>query len=62
MEKINILVCPSDKFGVFYHRSKNPHDSLVELYGDEFEVEFNHEPNWDDLNAFEKYDIIHNKR
>ena len=59
MEKINILVCPSDKFGVFYHRSKNPHDSLVELYGDEFEVEFNHEPNWDDLNAFEKYDIIH---
>lgn len=59
MKKINILVCPSDYFGVYLHRSKNPHDSLIELYGDDFTVEFNHEPQWDNLSYFEKYDIIH---
>jgi hypothetical protein len=58
MEKINILVCPSDRFGVYYHRSKNPHESLGELYNDEFNIEFNHEPNWSDLSSFEKYHII----
>ena len=59
MEKINILVCPSDRFGVFYHRSKNPHESLGELYSNDFNIEFNHEPNWSDLSSFEKYHIIH---
>ena len=38
MKKINILVCPSDTFGVFLHRSKNPHITLEELYNDEFRI------------------------
>ena len=54
MEKINVLVCPSDRFGVYYHRSKNPHESLGELYHDEFNIEFNV---YEDLNAYNK-DIL----
>lgn len=58
-KKINVLVVPSDKFGVGYYRSVGPHTYLDKLYGDEFEVEINYQPNYLDLESFKKYDIIH---
>jgi hypothetical protein len=58
-KKINVLVVPSDKFGVGFYRSVNPHTYLDKLYGDEFEIEINYQPNYSDLNSFKKYDIIH---
>ena len=58
-KKINVLVVPSDRFGVGFYRSVNPHTYLDKLYGDEFEVEINYQPNYNDLESFKKYDIIH---
>lgn len=58
-KKINVLVVPSDSYGVGLYRSKRPHEKLQELYGDEFDVEINMNPNWADFPSFEKYDIIH---
>lgn len=57
--KINVLVVPSDRFGVGFYRSVNPHSYLDKLYGNEFEVEINYTPNYEDLESFKKYDIIH---
>ena len=59
MGKINVLVVPSDTFGVGSFRSVNPHTYLDKLYGDEFEVEIDYHPNWGDLKRFDKYHIIH---
>lgn len=59
MSKINVLVVPSDTFGVGKYRSVSPHTQLDKLFGDEFNVEINYHPNWDDLSSFDKYDIIH---
>ena len=58
-KRINILVVPSDRFGVGFYRSVNPHTYLDKLYGKEFEVEINYQPNYLDLESFKKYDIIH---
>lgn len=58
-KKIRVLVVPSDTFGVGLYRSKRPHEKLQELFGDDFEVEINMQPNWADFPSFEKYDIIH---
>ena len=58
-KKINVLVVPSDTFGVGRHRSVNPHTKLQEMYPEEFDVEINLNPNWADLESFKKYDIIH---
>ena len=58
-KKIKVLVVPSDTYGVGLYRSRRPHEKLQELYGDEFEVEINMQPNWMDFPSFEKYDIIH---
>ena len=58
-KKIRVLVCPSDNYGCGLYRSKSPHEKLQELFGDEFDVEINMNPNWADFASFEKYDIIH---
>ena len=58
-KKINVLVVPSDTFGVGLYRSVSPHTQLDKLFGDEFEVEISYQPNWDDHQSFDKYDIIH---
>lgn len=58
-KRINVLVVPSDRFGVGFYRSVNPHTYLDKLYGKEFEVEINYQPNYLDLESFKKYDIIH---
>lgn len=59
VKKINVLVVPSDKFGVGHYRSVSPHTYLDRLYGDEFNVEIKYENDWSDLESFDKYDIIH---
>ena len=58
-KKIKVLVIPSDHAGVGLYRSTSPHTKLQELYPDDFDVEINYEPNWLDLQSFDKYDIIH---
>lgn len=57
--KINVLVCPSDTYGVGLYRSVSPHTQLDKLYGNEFDVEINYNPDWKNLHFFDKYDIIH---
>lgn len=58
-KKINVLVVPSDRFGVGLYRSVSPHTQLDKLYKEDFNVEINYQPNWVDLSSFDKYDIIH---
>ena len=58
-KRINVLVVPSDRYGVGHYRSVSPHSYLDKLYGNEFNVEINYEPNYMDLESFKKYNIIH---
>ena len=58
-KKIKVLVVPSDTFGVGLYRSVSPHTQLDRLYGDEFDVEINYNPNWLDHSFFDQYDIVH---
>ena len=58
-KKINVLVVPSDTFGVGHYRSVSPHTHLDHLYKDDFNVEIKYKINWEDLSEFDKYDIIH---
>lgn len=59
MEKIKVLCLPSDKFGVGYFRSYNPHVKLSELYGDEFDVTIEYDALNKELEYFSSFDIIH---
>lgn len=59
MEKIKVLCLPSDKFGVGYFRSYNPHVKLSELYGDEFDVTIEYDVINKPLEYFSDFDIIH---
>ena len=58
-KKINVLVVPSDTFGVGHYRSVSPHTHLDRLYGDDFNVEIKYNVNWEDHSSFDNYDIIH---
>jgi glycosyltransferase involved in cell wall biosynthesis len=58
-KKINVLVVPSDTFGVGHYRSVSPHTHLDRLYKDDFNVEIKYDVNWGDLSSFDNYDIIH---
>lgn len=59
MEKINVLVLPSDQSGVGKYRSVDPHVKLQNMYPDEFHVDIDYQPNVNDLNYFKKYQIVH---
>lgn len=60
MEKIKILVVPSDNIGgVGFYRSTQPHVYLAEKYPEEFDITINMKPNFKDLQSFDKYDIVH---
>lgn len=59
MQKIKILVLPSDKSGVGKIRSVEPHIFLQTHYGDEFHVDIDYEPKLDDKNYWEQYGIVH---
>ena len=58
-KKINVLVIPSDTFGVGHYRSVSPHTHLDRLYGDDFEIEIKYNVDYTNLPFFDKYDIIH---
>ena len=59
MNKIKVLVLPSDKTGVGKFRSIDPHVSLQNLYPDEFHVDIDYEPKVNDYNFWKNYDIVH---
>ena len=58
-KKIKVLVVPSDTFGVGLYRSVSPHTQLDRLYGNEFDVEINYNPDWTNHAFFDQYDIVH---
>ena len=62
MKKIKVLVVPSDRTGVSYFRSTNPHIALENKYPDEFHVDVDYEPNLNDDDFLKQYDIIHYHR
>ncbi len=60
MDKIKILVVPSDTIGgVGFYRSIQPHIQLQEQFPDRFDVTIDAEPNWGDLETLSKYNILH---
>jgi len=59
MEKINVLVLPSDQSGVGKYRSIDPHVKLQNMYPEEFHIDVDYQPKVDDINYFKKYQIVH---
>ena len=59
MNKIKVLVLPSDKTGVGKFRSVDPHVCLQNNHSDEFHVDIDYEPKVNDLNYWKNYDIVH---
>ena len=59
MEKIKVLVLPSDKSGVGKLRSIDPHISLQTLYNDDFHIDIDYDPKLDDNNFWKQYHIVH---
>lgn len=60
MGKINVLVIPSDNIGgVGFYRSTQPHIQLQEQFKDDFDVTITMNPNFRNLQSFDKYDIVH---
>lgn len=62
MKKIKVLVCPSDRTGVGYYRSTKPHISLETFYPEEFHVDIDYAPKYEDDEWLKQYDIIHYHR
>lgn len=61
-KKIKILVVPSDRTGVSYFRSTNPHIALENNYPYEFHIDVDYEPQLDNDEWLKQYDIIHYHR
>lgn len=59
MEKIKVLVVPSDTIGgVGFYRSIQPHVQLQEQFGSDFDVTISPDFNWANLEEVKKYNII----
>ena len=58
-DKIRVLALASDQSGVGWgkYRTVDPHVMLQEMYGDEFHVDIDPNPNINDANYWRKYDI-----
>jgi len=59
MEKIKVLVLPSDQSGVGKYRSIDPHVKLQNMYPEEFHIDVDYQPKVDDINYLKKYQIVH---
>ena len=60
MEKVKILVVPSDgRGGVGFYRSTQPHIQLEQQFPEEFDVTIELDPDWTKLEEFDKYSLIH---
>jgi glycosyltransferase involved in cell wall biosynthesis len=62
MKKIKVLVVPSDRTGVSYFRSTNPHIALENNFPNEFHVDVDYEPQLNNDEWLQQYDIIHYHR
>lgn len=62
MKKLRVLVVPSDRTGVSYYRSTNPHLALENNYPEEFHVDIDYEPQLNNDEWLKQYDIIHYHR
>lgn len=58
MSKIKILINTQAKGGVEKYRVKDPHDLLVELFPDEFEVVYNNDDLSNNLDYIKEFNII----
>jgi glycosyltransferase involved in cell wall biosynthesis len=58
-EKIRVLVIPSDTTGVGRYRSITPHITLQNDYGEDFHVDIEFNPPFEDLNYWKNYQIVH---
>jgi glycosyltransferase involved in cell wall biosynthesis len=59
MSKIKVLVVPSDRTGVGKFRSVDPHIFLQNLYPDEFHVDIVYDIDFNDINFWKQYPIVH---
>jgi len=58
-KRIKILMIPSDTQGVGHFRTIWPAQSIEKHFNDEIEVEINHQPNFENIDYFKDFDIIH---
>lgn len=58
-EKINILFVNGDKAGVNYYRTLIPAKQIQKQYTDEFYIEINPNPDFNDIEYLKKFHIIH---
>jgi glycosyltransferase involved in cell wall biosynthesis len=58
-EKIKVLVLPSDRTGVGKFRSVDPHVFLQKLYPEDFHVDIVFEIDFNDVNFWKQYQIVH---
>ena len=59
MSKIKVLVIPSDRTGVGKFRSIDPHIFLQKLYGEDFHVDIVFDLDFNDINFWKSYQIVH---
>jgi glycosyltransferase involved in cell wall biosynthesis len=59
MSKIKVLVIPSDRTGVGKFRSIDPHLFLQKLYSEDFHVDIVFDLDFNDLNFWKDYQIVH---
>ncbi len=62
MKKLKVLVVPSDRTGVSYYRSTNPHLALENNYPNEFHIDVDYEVDLNNDEFLKQYDIIHYHR
>lgn len=58
-KKTKILLIPSDTQGVGHFRNIWPAKEINKTFGDEFDVEINHQPNYRNIEYFRQFDIVH---
>lgn len=57
--KIKVLIVPSDNYGCGRFRSIQPAQGLQRYFPEKFDVDIDMSPDWENIEALKKYDIIH---
>ena len=57
--KIKILLVPSDLAGVGHYRNIWPGQEINKKFGDRFKIEIDHTPDFNNVDFFAQFDIIH---
>ena len=58
MSQINVLVVPSDRFGVGKFRSIEPHTFLQNKFPQDFHIEIDLNPPMDNLDFYKKFQLV----